>query len=292
VFPTGQRYVDGELLQVLVYLQDETVAAKAMKLLADAPTQEEQLEYVRALRMLRSGWTPELRRQYFLWFVKAANYKGGASFANFLKLIKADAVATLTEAERQALADVLSATPATVKLPEEAPRPFVKAWTVDDLAPLLDSGLKQGRNFERGRRVFATAKCFACHRFDNEGGSVGPDLTGVAGRFSPRDLLESILEPSKEISDQYQAVEILTKDERIIVGRIVNLNNDTIMVNTDMLNPGSTVSVHRNNIDSMKPSKISMMPAGLLDTYKPEEILDLLAYMLSRGDRQHPMFRK
>jgi putative heme-binding domain-containing protein len=292
LFPTGQRFVDGELLQVLVYLQDETVAPKAMKLLAEAPTQEEQLEYVRALRMLRAGWTPELRRQYFLWFVKAANYKGGASFANFLKLIKADAVATLSAAEQQALAEVLSATPATVKLPEEAPRPFVKAWTVDDLTPLLDGGLKQGRNFERGRRVFATAKCFACHRFDNEGGSVGPDLTGVAGRFSPRDLLESILEPSKEISDQYQAVEILTKDERIIVGRIVNLNNDNVMVNTDMLNPGSTVSVNRNNIESMKPSKISMMPAGLLDTYKPEEILDLLAYMLSRGDRQHPMFRK
>jgi putative heme-binding domain-containing protein len=291
LFPTGDRYVDGELLQVLVYLQDETVAPKAMKLLAQAPTQEEQLEYVRALRMLRAGWTPELRRQYFLWFVKAANYKGGASFANFLKMIKADAVATLSPTEQQALADILQANPATLKLPEEAPRPFVKAWTMEDLAPLLDPGLQRGRNFDRGRRIFATAKCFACHRFDNEGGSVGPDLTGVAGRFSPRDLLESILEPSKEISDQYQAVEILTKDERVVVGRIVNLNNDVVMVNTDMLNPASTVSINRNNIESMKPSKISMMPAGLLDTYKPEEILDLLAYMLSRGDRQHPMFR-
>lgn len=291
VFPTGDRNVDGELLQVLVYLQDETVAPKTLKLLAQAPTQEEQLEYVRALRMLRAGWTLEGRRQYFLWFVKAAHYKGGSSFANFLKLIKEDAVATLSPAERQALADILQANPATIKLPEEAPRPFVKAWKVDDLVPLLESGLQRGRNFDRGRRFFATAKCFACHRFDNEGGSVGPDLTGVAGRFSPRDLLESILEPSKEISDQYQAVEILTKDERIVVGRIVNLNNDVVMVNTDMLNPGSTVSVNRNDIESMKPSKISMMPAGLLDTYQPEEILDLLAYMLSRGDRQHPMFR-
>ncbi|MCS7271145.1 MAG: c-type cytochrome, partial [Gemmataceae bacterium] len=241
LFPTGQRFVDGELLQVFVYLQDETVAPKAMKLLAEAPTQEEQLEYVRALRMLRAGWTPELRRQYFLWFVKAAHYKGGASFANFIKMIKADALETLTAAERQALAEIINANPMTVKLPDEAPRPFVKAWTVDDLAPLLEQGLKSGRNFERGRRIFATAKCFACHRFDNEGGSVGPDLTGVVGRFSPRDLLESILEPSKEISDQYQAVEILTKDERVVIGRIVNLNNDTVMVNTDMLNPAATV---------------------------------------------------
>jgi putative heme-binding domain-containing protein len=291
-FPQGHRFIDGEMLQVFVYLQDETVAPKALQLLAEAPTQEEQLEYVRALRLLRAGWTPPLRRQYFQWFLKAAHYKGGASFANFIKMIKADALATLTPAEQQALADILQANPASTPQPVEPPRPFVKAWTMDDLVPLLETGLKQGRNFERGRRLFASAKCFACHRFDNEGGSIGPDLTGVVGRFSPRDLLESILEPSKEISDQYQAVEILTKDERIVVGRIVNLSNDTVMVNTDMLNPAATVGINRNNIESMKPSKISMMPSGLLDTYHPEEILDLLAYMLSRGDRNHPMFRK
>ncbi len=292
LFPTGHRFVDGELLQVFVYLKDETATPKAMQLLAKAPTQEEQLEYVRSLRLQTAGWTPELRRQYFLWFVKAANYKGGASFANFIKLIKADAVATLTPQQQKELAAIINATPATVKLPEEPPRPLVKAWKMEDLAPMLDSGLKSGRDFDRGRRIFATAKCFACHRYDNEGGSTGPDLTGVAGRFSPRDLLESILEPSKEISDQYQAVEVLTKDERVVIGRIVNLNNDTLMINTDMFNPASTVAVNRNNIESMKPSKISMMPAGLLDTYQPDEILDLLAYMLSRGDRNHPMFRR
>ena len=64
------------------------------------------------------------------------------------------------------------------------------------------------------------------------------------------------------------------------------------MVNTDMLNPGSTVRVNRNNIESMKPSKLSMMPTGLLDTFKEDEVLDLMAYMLSRGDRNHAMFKK
>ncbi len=291
-FPSGQRFVDTELLQILVFLQDDTTAAKAMKLLAEAATQEEQLEYVRALRMLKLGWTPELRKDYFTWFLKAANYKGGNSFANFLKLIKADAVATLTPQEVTVLNAVINANPATTKLPVEDPRPFVKAWKMDDLVPLLEPGLKAGRSFEKGRRHFAAAKCFACHRYDNEGGSNGPDLTGVAGRFSPPDLLESLIDPSKVVSDQYQAVEILTLDERIVIGRIVNLNNDIVMVNTDMMNPGSTVQVNRNNVDSMKPSKISMMPAGLLDTFQPEEILDLMAYMLSRGDRNHAMFKK
>ncbi|HSQ56468.1 MAG TPA: c-type cytochrome [Gemmata sp.] len=291
-FPDKNRFVDGEILPVFVYLQDDAVAPKAMKLLKDAATQEEELEYVRALRMLKAGWTPELRKEYFTWFLKAANYKGGSSFANFLKLIKADAIATLSVSEKTALKGIYDADPRTAKLPAEPPRPFVKSWKVADLAETLEAKLKTGRDFDRGRKYFSSARCFACHRYDNEGGSNGPDLTGVAGRFSPRDLLESILDPSKEVSDQYQAVEIRTLDERIVIGRIVNLNNDNVMVNTDMFNPGSAVSVNRNNIASMKPSKISMMPSGLLDTFKEEEILDLMAYMLSRGDRKSTMFKK
>jgi putative heme-binding domain-containing protein len=291
-FPSGNRFLDGMALEILVFLQDDSVAPKAVKLLKDAPTQEEQIEYARSLRMLKVGWTPELREDYFKWFGKAASYKGGNSFGNFLKLIRNDAIQTLTAAERTALKPLIDADPAAMKLPPEPPRPFVKAYKLDDLAPALEKGLKNGRDFDRGRKLFAAGKCFSCHRFDNEGGSNGPDLTGVSGRFSPRDLLESIIDPSKEVSDQYGAVEIRTKDDRVITGRIVNLKEDVVMVNTDMLNPGGTVNVNRNLIDSMRPSKLSMMPTALLDTFKEDEVLDLMAYMLARGDRNHAMFKK
>jgi putative heme-binding domain-containing protein len=291
-FPDKNRFVNAELCQILIALDVVGTAEKTMKLLKDAPTQEEQLAYILPLRMLKTGWTPELRKDYFLWFVKAANYKGGSSFQGFLRLIKADAVANLTEAEKVALKDIINANPATVKLPAEPARPFVKAWKVDDLAKVLETDLKSGRDYDRGRKLFASAKCFACHRYDNEGGSNGPDLTIIAGRFSPRDLLEKVMDPNKEISDQYAAVEIRTTDERIVIGRIINLNEDIVQVNTDMMSPGSTVSVNRKQIESMKRSKISMMPSGLLDTFKEDEILDLMAYMLSRGDRNNAMFKK
>jgi putative heme-binding domain-containing protein len=291
-FPARSRYVNAELCQVLIFLDAPSAAAKTMRLLGEAPTQEEQLEYIRDLRVLRTGWTPELRRQYFTWFLRAANFRGGASLAGFMRRIKADAVETLTPAEALALKPVIDAQPGAVRIPEEAPRPFVKAYTLADLAPLLEKGLAGGRDFDKGRRLFGATRCFACHRFDNEGGAYGPDLSGVAGRFSPRDLLESIVDPSKEVSDQYAAVEIRTADDRVIVGRIVNLNNDQVMVNTNMLDPGATVPVNRNNIESMRPSRLSMMPAGLLDTLKEDEVLDLMAYLLSRGDRTAPAFRK
>ncbi len=292
VYPAKNRFVNGELCQVLVALEVPSAAAKSMKLLREAPTQEEQLEYVRYLRVLKNGWTPELHREYFTWFLKAANYRGGSSFQGFTKMIKADAVATLTPNELASLKDIINANPATVKLPAEAPRPFVKAWKVDDLSKAAETGMKGGRDYDRGRKLFATGKCFACHRYDNEGGSNAPDLTGLAGRYSQRDVLEKILDPSKSISDQYAAVEIRTNDDRIVIGRIVNLNNDQVMVNTDMMNPGSSVPIDRKNIESMKPSKISMMPSGLLDTFKEDEVLDLLAYILSRGDRNNAMFQK
>ena len=172
-----------------------------------------------------------------------------------------------------------------------ADRPFVKEWTLDELAPALETGLKD-RDYDRGRVLFAAAKCFSCHRYNDEGGGLGPDLSGVAGRFSTRDLLESIVVPSKTISDQYESVTLATTDGRVITGRIVNLNGDNLMINPDMLDPNNMVNVRRSQIEEIKRSPVSMMPVGLLNTLKKDEILDLFAYLLSRGDRQNPMFRR
>ena len=78
----------------------------------------------------------------------------------------------------------------------------------------------------------------------------------------------------------------------MLQGRIVNLNREDIMVNTDMLDPNKQVRLDRKLIESIEPSKISMMPEGLIDTLTRDEILDLAAYLYSRGDRAHKMFRK
>ena len=170
-------------------------------------------------------------------------------------------------------------------------RDFVKKWSVNELVPALEQGLT-GRNFDRGRNLFGETKCFACHRFNNEGGGTGPDLTQVVGRFGARDLLESIIEPSKVISDQYAAIDVFTTDGRRISGRIVNLAGDSMSINTDMLDPNKMTNVNRNQIDTIASSKISMMPEGLIDTLNRDEILDLAAYMYSRGDKSSKMFRK
>ena len=243
VFPAESPQLNVELCNLLVYLEAPSAAAKTMALLESAPTQEEQIDYARALRVLKTGWTPELRKAYFEWFVKAAGYKGGASFALFVQNIKNDAVATLTDDEKAALQAICSKPrPRTTTVVVAPPRPVVKEWKLERCYALRRAGLKD-RNFDRGRQMFAAANCFACHRFDNEGGAVGPDLSMLAGRFSVRDVLESIVDPSKVISDQYAAVTVVTTDGRIITGRIVNLAGDSLPINTNMLDPNA----HRRN---------------------------------------------
>jgi putative heme-binding domain-containing protein len=171
------------------------------------------------------------------------------------------------------------------------PRPFVKNYTIDELVPVVEMGLT-GRDFDKGRQLFGEAKCFTCHRFNNEGGGTGPDLTIISGRYSIRDVIEKVVNPSKAISDQYQAIVVTTTDGKRIIGRIVNLFGDNIQINTDMLDPNKLVAVDRNKIDTLEPSKVSLMPAALLDTFAQDEILNLMAYLYSRGDRSHKMFRK
>src|SRR5262249_29619606 len=152
-------------------------------------------------------------------------------------------------------------------------RPIVKKWKLDELLPIMERGLHQ-RDFDRGRRLFGEAQCFSCHRFDNEGNSQGPDLTQASGRFSVRDLLESIVTPNKEISDQYAAVIITTLDGKVVTGRIVNYFGDNMSVMPDMLDPNGLVTINAKKVESIEKSKVSMMPEGLLDTLKEDEILD------------------
>jgi putative heme-binding domain-containing protein len=294
LFPAATRELNAELCSMLAYLQSPSIAAKALALVDRAPTQEEQIEYIKALRVVQSGWTPELRETYFKWFVKAGGYRGGASFAGFMKLIKKDAGATLSEAEQAQLQPILDAQPVAQSplqaLQQGLPgHSFVKEWTVNELAPLAEHGL-WNREFERGRKLFGALGCFACHRFANEGGAVGPDLTGAGGRFSPRDLLESIIEPSKTVSDLYAPIVITLNDGETLTGQIVYLGTDTVQVSTDMLNPGKTTKVDRNQIKSIEPSKVSPMPAGLLNQLQSDEIMDLLAYVISGGKPDNRMF--
>jgi putative heme-binding domain-containing protein len=290
-FPVADTGLNRDLTEILVYLGDAGVVAKAVPLVNESPTQEEQIDYARILGFAKVGWTKALRESYFRWFPRAANYKGGASFNLFIDEIKANAVATMSEAEKAELKGVIELKPeSAVPTFTLKPMTFVKAWTMADLEGLLGAGLEGNRDFENGKNMFGAATCFACHRFGAQGGAVGPDLTSVRGKFSPRDLLESLLEPSKEISDQYGSSIFTMADGSQVVGRIANLNGDNLQVSTNMMDPHAFTTVNTTKLVKTEESKVSMMPPGLLNMLKDDDILDLLAYLLSGGNAKDPMF--
>jgi putative heme-binding domain-containing protein len=293
LFPARASDVDFLLAEILVYLQAPAAAAKVMAALREASTQEEQIHYALVLRVLKVGWTPALREEYFRWFVTtAASYRGGNSVAGSLRTIKSQAMETLALEERRALRPVLDAQPDR-KSPRDllAARKHVREWTVGELVPLVERGLGERHDLERGRRLYAAVACAACHRFGREGRGVGPDLTAVAGRFGVRDLLEAIIEPSKVISDQYGAVSIVTRDGRVVTGRVGNLFGDSLSVIEDMFDPSRTTDVRRTDIEDMKPSNVSLMPAELLNGLKAEEIQDLVAFLMARADSRDTQHR-
>lgn len=293
-FPAETIEMNQLLCETLVYLQSPTVARKAIALLKQAPTQEEQLEYARSLRMLKQGWTNQLRTAYIEWFLNAANYRGGASFEIFIENIRKEAMATLTDKERRDLAAVLARKPEK-KSPIEAltanfmqGRTYVKNWTLEDFPDANTSMVN--RNFERGRTMFAGTACYSCHRFQNAGGSTGPDLTGSGGRYSPLDFLDQIINPSKEINEQFVPIAVEMLDGQTHYGVVVNLKDDTVVINTDLTNPNQRVNVDRKKVKSLEPSSVSPMPPGLINMLTKEEVYDLTAYVLSGGNPNDKRF--
>ena len=172
-----------------------------------------------------------------------------------------------------------------------AGRSYIKEWKLAELSKIAATGMKN-RSYANGRKMFGAAGCFACHRFANEGGMTGPDLTGSSGRYNTHDLLDQIVNPSKEINEQFVPIEVITLDGRKATGIVVNLSGDSVTVNTDMFDPNQRESFDRKSLKSLEPSKVSPMPEGLLNMLKKEEILDLLAYVLSAGDANNAMFAK
>ena len=251
----------------------------------------QKIHYAFVLRNMRYGWTPAQRRTYFEFLNDVEkNYAGGASYQGFMQNIRKEALALCSAAEREAVAPLLPAAGAAKPVELPKPRGPGREWTLEDAVRLVGKGLEK-RSYDGGKRAFQAAQCAACHRFDGEGGDVGPDLTGAAGRFNVRDLLESIVEPNKVISDQYQATLLRTKDGAIVAGRVVGEHDGKLQVVTDMLKPDGVTEVPKAQVAESKPSTVSPMPEKLMHPLGPDEVLDLLAYLLSAGNKRHPAFR-
>lgn len=285
LFPAANPAGNAALLELLLFLRAPDAVARGFTALAGAVTHEAQLDLVRSLRARLAEWTPAQRTRYLAWLHATGEWRGGASFTLLLKELRREAVASAPAADRAALEKSLAATLAAARLgAPTAGRPPAHPWTVAELTALV-ARAPGARDPARGRRVFAAAGCFACHTCNGEGGALGPDLTAAAARLAPRDLLEAIVEPSREISDQYGTSEIALRDGRRLSGRIINYTEQGLVLAENLFDPAQGVRLKESDIASITPAKVSLMPPGLLDPFSAGEIGDLLAFLAGSPGR-------
>jgi putative heme-binding domain-containing protein len=127
----------------------------------------------------------------------------------------------------------------------------------------------------RGRQVFRDT-CAACHTLFDEGGAIGPDITG-SNRTNLDYLLHNILEPNAEIPNAYRTATVELQNGRVLAGIISAEDASVVVVQT----PNERVPVPRADIKSLVRADVSMMPEGLLTPLSDADVRDLMAYLRS-----------
>ncbi|MCX7422519.1 MAG: c-type cytochrome [Planctomycetia bacterium] len=170
---------------------------------------------------------------------------------------------------------------AKLDLPEaitapRSPKPKTRQEWMDQLV--------RGGNVDpaAGRRIFFHPNgpgCFKCHTIDGRGGKVGPDLSRAVGTMNRIQLIQSILEPSREIAPQFVSWTFELKDGKVVTGMVVHENEGkTVVGNAE----GTLVEIKTIDIESRTPQKISVMPEKLAERMTLQELRDLLAFLDSQ----------
>lgn len=277
-----------ERAKLLVLLGSDEAVAYGLERFASSDEQLDRLHYLEVLAGAPAGWTRKTRELFFTTLAHAKHFSYGDRFmAAFFQAIEESALETVAEpADRERFSALLAALPesdADAELP--APRPFVKHWTMADF-PDDTSVVGEGKpDLENGRELYRAVLCAHCHVIGTSGRPVGPDLSTVASRFGPRDLLESIIDPSAVVAEVHRNVVVTKTDGSTVQGRIVqnDFRQSLLTLATNPFAPAELLSIPKSEIASWEESPVSPMPPALLDSLSREEIRDLVAFLMSGG---------
>ncbi|MBX3731255.1 MAG: c-type cytochrome [Verrucomicrobiae bacterium] len=272
-YPAGDRESDQDLSRLLSHLRARETLERTLPLLTSAGDSDDRLHYLMWLWGFRDGWNLDRRRAYFGALRAAEQEHGARDYYNTLAFLRRTLTNSLSSAERLALGELVTAArrpPATLV----AAAPVVQAWQLEDFD---FNAVRRPSSAAEGRKAFELAGCIQCHQMNGEGGVTGPDLTSVASRFGPRDLLDHILNPAKAVDEKYRQVIVTLEDGSTVTG-IVDQDGDPLV----LLPPeagAAPVELARARIRDRKDDPGSPMPSGLLDTLTRDQVLDLIAYL-------------
>jgi putative heme-binding domain-containing protein len=157
-------------------------------------------------------------------------------------------------------------------LPEDKDDP---KWSLSFIEQFLDGDSGKQGFLAVGQSVYNKAQCAACHRMNEQGVGLGPDLTSLARRFTRQEALEAILYPSHVISDQYATKKIVTNEGLVVTGLATERGDGYLIRTSDR----QQIQIPRSEIEEVINSRTSLMPSGLLDSLSPTEIRDLMCFL-------------
>ena len=227
---------------------------------------------------LSGSWTEKQSQAFFQFLIDASGRSGGAAYLDYLGTIRNRAL----DAGGDEIAKIAKGLP----LPLTNLRPITvtppvgpgQRWTVDQAIAEFKSVDASEMDLHRGRNLFHATSCIKCHQFDGEGGAIGPDLSNARGKFDVKAMLESIIEPSKAISEQYGTMTVLLDSGEIMTGVMVKGDDGTV----NIYEGEKLHTIDESEIEQMKQSTVSMMPAELANTLNAEELRCLIFYILGK----------
>jgi len=129
---------------------------------------------------------------------------------------------------------------------------------------------------EKGKLLFNSNTCSACHTDANGLQPKGPHLVDIGKRYKKNELIESILKPEAKIAQGFETLAFTTKSGKIITGFVVSESSQAILLRQTT---GVSLELKKDSIEERTPLKSSMMPAGLVNNLTPEQLSDLLSYL-------------
>ena len=253
-----------------------------------------QTWYANVLSQAKNGWTNESRNKYFQWYYNAFGYKGGVCYVGFIDKARKNALENVPK-ESFANLNKLSGD-SLVNLARKGldigpirPKGPGRNWKVEEALAIVDSAIGT-RNFEQGKAMFAASLCRTCHQVRGEGGVAGPDLTQLGTRFSNKDMLEAIISPSKTISDQYGSTVFFLKTGGSVLGRLIRQDNEKYYISQNPFDTQTIKAILKKNVVRTRVSEISPMLPGMINGLNPDELKDLMAYLTSGGNPNHPIY--
>lgn len=252
--------------------------------------------YATVLGGADKGWTTAQRDEYFKWINHALTaYKGGRSYVGFLDRARKMALASVDKADFEKYDEMsggklLTASGNDIANTGVQPEGPGRRWTVEEAAPLVEN--LSGRDLVKGKAMYAAVLCQSCHTMQGEGGAIGPDLTQLGTRFSPKDILDATINPSNVISDQYHATVLELKDGGSVVGKLNDEDDQNYYVSQNPFAPDVIRTVPKTTVVLKKNAEVSIMMPGLINRLNEEELKDLMAYLISGGHADHAVYKQ